>query len=262
VPELANPFEEAYRVLVRRCQEYVPVAPAEWAFSHVTAARLYRMPLSRGWEARSELDVTVPIGRQPPRRSGIIGHRLTTLAARSIAGLPVVGPELVWRQLAELLSVDDLVVAGDFLVRRKRPLSTMEKLVSSVREASGGRGVRLAATALADIRAGTDSPPESRTRLILVRGGLPEPLVRHTVLDRDGYFVGTPDLAYPRERVAIEYEGDDHWRNRDVFEDDIVRRELFRRAGWLVVQVTDRKLHRPHHLVAEVSGHLEERAAL
>lgn len=87
-----------------------------------------------------------------------------------------------------------------------------------------------------------------------MRGGLPEPVVGHTVFDDDGFFVGTPDLAYVKERIAIEYQGSDHWTNRDVFEDDILRRELFERARWRVILVTDRRLQHPQLLVEHVRG--------
>jgi len=86
--------------------------------------------------------------------------------------------------------------------------------------------------------------------------------VRYTVYDADGFFVGTPDLAYVKERIAIEYQGAHHWQDREVFEEDIVRRELFRRAGWHVFLVTSRSLRNPANVVAELRGLLEERAAL
>lgn len=255
-----DPFEAAHLALIRRCQQYIPIAPRAWAFSHVTAARLYRMPLPLSLQRRSELDVAVPRESQPPRRAGVTGHRLGDFAHRAVEALPVVHPEVAWRQIAPLLSLDELVIAGDHLVRRKRPASTLDKLARELCNARGSRGVRVAEAALLDVRVGTDSPRESVTRLILVRAGLPEPLVRYTVIDDDGYFVGTPDLAYPVERIAIEYEGEGHRTDEQVYEDDIHRREMFRRAGWLVILVTARKLQRPNAVVSEVADALRERA--
>ena len=177
-----------------------------------------------------------------------------------VRGLPVIEPLAAWLQMAASLSVDELVVAGDALVRRKRPLSTLTAIEELVGSSSRARGIRAARAAMRDIRSGTDSPPESEVRLVLLRGGLPEPLVRHTVYDHDGYFVGTPDLAYVAERIAIEYQGAGHREDRETFEDDIVRRELFRRARWHVFLVTSRTLHRPGILVGEVRALLAERA--
>ena len=261
VPTSDDRFLQEHIELVRRCREYAPVAPETWAFSHITAARLYRIPLPPGLRRSPLLHVAVLAGHQPPRRVGVVGHRLTSWRVREVDGLPVVAPEIAWAQVASSLSIDELVVAGDFLVKRKRPLSTIERIGIELAGARGQRGVRTAMAAMRDVRAGTDSPPESELRLVIVRGGLPEPLVRCTVYDPDGFFVGTPDLAYVNERIAIEYEGRGHWEDRDVFEDDIDRRELFRRADWIVFQVTDRRLANPRQLLADLSALLKERSA-
>ncbi len=103
---------------------------------------------------------------------------------------------------------------------------------------------------------------ESRTRLIIVRAGLPEPVVGFRVLDRDGHFVGTPDLAYVAEKIAIEYEGDVHRTNRRTFADDIERRERFEWSGWRVLRVTDSYLAAPGRLAARVRDLLQLRAVL
>lgn len=173
-------------------------------------------------------------------------------------GLPLVEPELAWLQLAEELSRDELVIAGDHLVRRKRPLSTLDRLENCVESAAGARGIRLARAAVCLVRLGTDSPPETWLRLLLLNAGLPEPLVGFTV-HHQGYFVGTPDLAYPDEKIAIEYQGGGH-RDADVFDEDVDRLERFHDAGWLVIQVTKSARRDPERLIARVAWHLKSRA--
>ena len=168
-------------------------------------------------------------------------------------------PERAWLGLSTELSIDDLVVAGDFLVRRKRPLSQLDELRAAVAGLHRARGAVAARQAIVDVRPGTDSPPESRVRLIIVRGGLPEPVIGYTVFDSDHYFVGTPDLAYVTERIAIEYEGDGHRTNQQVFRDDISRRELFELARWRVLRVTRDDLQDPVYLVERVRRLLAQR---
>ncbi len=177
-----------------------------------------------------------------------------------IDGLPVVSPEVAWLQLASVLAVDDVVVAGDYLIRRKTPLSSLGLIAGVAADAAGERGVRRARLALSDIRQGTDSPMESRMRLIIVRSGLPEPVIGHTVIDPDGFFVGTPDLAYVAERIAIEYEGDHHRANPHVFREDIERREGFERIDWRVLRVTHDHIRQPWRLVDRVRELLARRA--
>ncbi|WP_199281397.1 hypothetical protein [Salinibacterium sp. CAN_S4] len=255
-PDASDPFESARRELIHRCRAYRTVAPPEFCFSGVTAAALYGIPLPRRIAEDQVVDVSVPVSHPLPRRRGVRGHRLTDWRVRSFLGMPLIQPAIAWAQLASWLTLDELVIAGDHLVRRKRPLETLDALTIA---ATGiRRGGLLARAALLDVRKGTDSPRESETRLLLVRGGLPEPIIGHTVF-HDGYFVGTPDLAYVDEKIAIEYQGSVYRLDKDVFEDDIIRRELFERAGWKVILITATRLRRPASLVAEVGAVLRER---
>ena len=250
-------FAREHHELVQRCLAFVAVAPAEFCFSYGTAAALYGIPLPSRVQSDPRVDVSVPLARPQLRLRSVRGHRLEAWRVRTFLRMPLVTPATAWAQIAPLLSLDELVIAGDFLLRRKSPLSSLTDLV----DAAGvpRRGARLARMALLDVRPLTDSPPESETRLVLVRGGLPEPLIGYAVF-HDGYFVGTPDLAYVDEKIAIEYQGSGHWLDRGVFEDDIIRRELFERAGWKVILVTAPRLRRPAQLVAEVAALLRERA--
>ncbi|MBT2516509.1 DUF559 domain-containing protein [Streptomyces sp. ISL-90] len=100
---------------------------------------------------------------------------------------------------------------------------------------------------------------ETLMRLLLVAGGLPEPLIGVPVPVGDGSIVLHPDLAYPDLRIAIEYEGDDH-RDAGRWHRDIERRELFEDAGWRVIRVTSRAVfHEPERLIARVRRACEAR---
>ncbi|MET4582380.1 hypothetical protein ABIE21_001890 [Conyzicola nivalis] len=234
------------------------VAPTGFRFSHITAARLYGIPLPSHYVLRAELDVTVS-GSYPPRMKGILGHRATLQHAIVVREMmPVLPAEQVWLQLASVLDLDDLIVAGDHLVRRKRPVSSMAKLEAAVAEATGVPGIKRARDALLEIRPGTDSPMESRMRLTIVRAGLPEPAIRHTVYF-EGYFVGTPDLAYVRERVALDFDGKLHLTEERVYVDDVERRALFEDADWRYLTITKNHLHVPRSFLARLERLLSER---
>jgi len=88
-------------------------------------------------------------------------------------------------------------------------------------------------------------------RLVVVRAGLPEPTTQHTVLDRDGGFVGRLDLAYEKERVGLEYDGDHH-RERETFRRDAARLNRLRLAGWTVLRFTADDLRHPSRLAHQV----------
>lgn len=56
----------------------------------------------------------------------------------------------------------------------------------------------------------TESVMETRLRLLLVFAGLPRPRAQVSLYDDAGRFVGRPDLYYPQQRLAIEYDGSTH----------------------------------------------------
>ena len=233
-------------------------------FSHVTAAKLYGIPLPRHLENLPIIHISVHEPAFPPRVRGIIGHRLSVpIAPRLRGGLQMISPARTFTQLAAVLSHDDLVIAGDFLVGRKTPLCTMEELAAAVKSMGPARGVLAARIALPEVRRGTDSPMETRTRLMIACAKLPEPVIGYTVRDANGDFIGTPDLAYVRERIAIEYQGSDHWMNPAVFADDIERRILFERAGWIVILViADHIFRNPHWTTERIRTALRDRTDL
>ena len=69
-----------------------------------------------------------------------------------------------------------------------------------------------------------------------------------------------PDLAYPRERIAFEYEGDVHRTDRATWMRDLTRRERMEAAGWRVIRVTAADVFaHPDALVARVRRILASR---
>ncbi|OOP62602.1 hypothetical protein BMF89_09050 [Arthrobacter sp. SRS-W-1-2016] len=100
-----------------------------------------------------------------------------------VDGVAVTTVERTWLDMAEMLTVDELVVIGDSCVRRPRvefegrdtPLCTLEDLQWMIDRHRGKRGLRKAKDAIQLIRVGSDSPQESLLRLAIARAGLPEP---------------------------------------------------------------------------------------
>jgi hypothetical protein len=242
------------------CHAYSLRAGDDEFFSHATAARLWRIPLPTRLEARRALDVSVFAPSHPPQAAGVIGHRIArTVPLRRVGGLLVAPPVETWLQLGSLLSADDLIVAADALVRRKHPLATVDDIAAAAASAFRRPGLRALRASLAEVRPGTDSPRETRMRLIIVRAGLPEPVIGFRVFDAKGDFIGTPDLFYPQYRIALEYEGDGHRTDTRTFNDDIERAELFQEAGCRYVRVTRDHVDRPHRLVSRVRTALIQR---
>ena len=238
------------------CAAYLPLMSESAHFSHETAALLYGIPLPRNREGSSAVHVTVIAPHHRPRGRGVIGHRVLQATVGELFGLPICSPERAWIGLSQVLAHDDLVVAADHLVRRKHALSTLERMAAQIGE--GERGATRLRRVLLDARPGTDSPMETRLRLLLMQAGLPEPIIGQTVIDGDGFFVATPDLSYPQHRIAIEYEGAHHRTDARTFADDILRRELLEDAGWTVIRVIADHFARPAILANRVRRILAE----
>ncbi|RIV32648.1 endonuclease domain-containing protein [Micromonospora radicis] len=90
--------------------------------------------------------------------------------------------------------------------------------------------------------AGAQSPPESQLRVRLVLAGLPRPVTQHPVRLANGRVVH-PDLSWPQYRVAVEYDGHRH-SDPERLHLDRQRLNQLVGAGWRVLHVTGRRLHR------------------
>ena len=99
---------------------------------------------------------------------------------------------------------------------------------------------------LADPRA--ESPGESWTRLSIVDAGLPAPEPQHWVNER-GRPIFRVDLAYPRSRVVVEYDGREFHDSPERREHDRKRREWLKARGWKVI-VVDKDSFAPEALSA------------
>jgi very-short-patch-repair endonuclease len=157
-------------------------------------------------------------------------------------GTPVCSPADAWCQLAADLRMPDLVAAADHLLgARKRPaIATSEHLASAAERFAGGRGSRNREAALARMRWGSDSRPESLLRLLLEDQAIGEVLVNQPIRVSGRRL--HPDLSIPSRRLILEYEGDHHRIDRAQWTHDVGRHNAFAAGGWTVLRVTAREL--------------------
>lgn len=267
--DLARPFHgirvpgEVTR-LQDRCVALLPTLRPATAFSHLTAAALWGLPVPRA-VADGDLHIVSDVGDRR-RRAGVVVHAQARPVTGSVVGLlPVVEPLWAWAQCAALLPLDDVIAIGDALAGRwskheeARELP-LERLEATVLAWGRRRGARTLREAMQAIRPNVWSPKETQLRLLLVRAGLPEPECNGEVTTTAGEVLGHADLVYRGARLAIEYEGDQHRTDRAQWRRDIARYELFQEAGWRVTRVTDDDLVTPGLLRTRVSRQLAEQA--
>lgn len=156
-------------------------------------------------------------------------------------GTPITTAAQTFLNLARPLELIDLLVLGDSLVHQGSV--TPEALRRFCNERSAD-GVGRAREAAALVRAGVESPNESRLRLLVVSANLPEPTVNLPVFDGAGRMVRRLDLGYEDYKIAVEYDGRHHIDRQDQWRADLARREELERAGWRFVIVTAADLFR------------------
>jgi hypothetical protein len=134
---------------------------------------------------------------------------------------------------AAVIRLDALMRATDV-----KPLD-VEALIARHRKARGTVQLR---QALQLCDPGAESPQETRTRLVLVQAGLPPPRTQIEVFDDDGYFVARLDIGWEDWKVAVEFDGAQHWTDTRQRSRDIDRIAELQALGWTVIRVSGEML--------------------
>lgn len=168
------------------------------------------------------------------------GPRITT-PARTAADVARWSPDLV----EAVTRLDHLLAAG--ALRLPRLPEVRGWLSAGPGSALGRRALQLA-----DGRA--ESAPESRLRVRLVLAGLPAPEPQYEVR-HEGRFLARVDLAYPEQKLAIEYDGAWHAESGQ-FGRDRQRLNRLVAAGWRVIHVTAANMHHPGAVITAIRAAL------
>jgi Protein of unknown function (DUF559) len=193
-------------------------------------------------------------------RRGDGSHRLSPHArVVRFLGIRVSSPEQTFIDLACALSLVDLVVLGDSLVKAKR--TTVDRLVAAVNTWSSW-GARPARRAVGFVRDGVDSPMESRLRMLIVLAGLPEPQVNRIVWDGSACWNKRFDLCYPDLLLVIEYDGRQHAENDEQWDRDLDRREDLDGNGWRLIVIRAKSIYvEPHRTLERIAEAMKARGA-
>jgi hypothetical protein len=243
-PDLRAPFR-GVRVpghlpddLPTRCAAASLLLPPGSVLAGATAASLWGLPLPARLDPAlrpgAVLQARVPAGAPRPEVRGIVVRAGVPDRPIRRRGLLLAEPSSAWADLGPALTVDELVVLGDAVARLDGTLRHLHARFEARRLPGRSR----LAEALSLVREGVDSPQETRTRLLLVRAGVPEPEVNRDAYDGTGGWLGQIDLGWHAVKVALEYLGDVHRTARGRWRKDVRRREVLEDAGWKVLFVT------------------------
>jgi len=121
----------------------------------------------------------------------------------------------------------------------------------------GARGIRRLRQAVDLMDGGSQSPKETWLRLLLIDAGYPRPKTQIPVLDDRGLPFAFLDMGWDDVMVAVEYDGDQHRKDRTRYVWDMRRQRLIERAGWIHVRVI--KEDRPYDILERVASAWRQR---
>ena len=174
------------------------------AASHATAFLLWEFPGFLQGADQPGIHISRPDAVTIARRQGVVGHRGQFFPDEivELGGVFVTSRARTWLDIARRMSIDELTVVADHLLRRPRPEfegrfsphASRDELADMLDRHKGTPGIRKARLALEQARVGADSAPETRLRLALDRRGLLDADVNVPVTLVGGV-VRQPDLA-------------------------------------------------------------------
>ena len=207
--------------------------PAGSAFTGRTGAWLHYVNVN----PCTPIQVLIPPGAGVSARAGLAVRR-GELAASDLVqarGFPATS---MARSLLDICATANLVeatVIADEALHNGR--ITLDRLGTWANVNRHRWGIRKLRRVLELAEPATESPMETRLRLVLLFGGLPRPLPQVKIHDSRGRFVGRVDLYYEAERIGIEYDGATH---RDSLADDDSRQNALLDAGVRLLRFTAR----------------------
>ena len=240
-----NALTELKNLRMQSCSELLGSTKSKLVFARTTALELLgiekpRLPMDKGRDRR--FYAIVPNLNQRGKVPGVrylawSGPIETQIVNRKFE---CTTPVCTWAHFAPVLTLEELVVLGESMMRRNRKLkrATIDDFRHYIDSASRFEGIAKCRLALRIMQEDTDSSQETRTRITLMRYGLPSPEVNHELHIPNTARTLMLDMAYPNLKIAIEYDGAYHRHSAQQVLKDDKRREEIESAGWTYVKVT------------------------
>jgi hypothetical protein len=173
--------------------------------------------------------------RRPPPM--VVVHSETLLDGETVMvdGVAVTSPARtgfdIGRRLPRALAIEGLDALANATDVKITDIETV------IAHHPGMRGLSMLHRILPLVDGGAESPRETRTRLVLIDAGLPTPRTQIPVFNEFGDFVARIDMGWEEWLVGVEYDGAQHWTDRQQRTRDIDRTAQLEAVGWTIVRV-------------------------
>ncbi|WP_072723494.1 hypothetical protein [Bifidobacterium lemurum] len=242
-------LQEESRRMQERCNQANQEREKPLIYSHITALALLGAELPKQTRlSTNALHVAVRNNNARYQQQGIKRLRWSNGAGLDqpyiVGDVQCVPPAVAWAQMAQYLTLSELVVLADSLTRRDKRMKLCERNDFVILLAESGLfwGKQKCKKALRLMKEDTDSSQETRTRLVLRQHGLPDMEVNHAVYDDAGDHIWLLDMAFPDQKVCIEYQGDQHRTDKHQYRQDNIKQRHLRDMGWAVICATAKDL--------------------
>lgn len=219
-----------------------------------TAARAYGFDI----QDTGDLHVLNPTGHQLRPTEGLVVHRRDGAPLVTVSGRPATEPAWTAVEVACTLRRPRALATLDAALRSAR--CDLAELTHAVEAQRGRRGIVKVCQLLPLANGRAESPMESETRLVMIDGGLPSPVLQYEVVDARGR-LRRLDFAWPAHRVAAEYDSGEWHVGMEALRRDREKLAALQDLGWIVVPiVADDVRRRPSGLVNRIRAHLDRAA--
>jgi hypothetical protein len=159
---------------------------------------------------------------------------------QSVAGMCVTTPARTAFDMGRRSGLEDGVQRIDALMNATDvKVADVEAVIA---RHPGVRGLNQLRQTLDLVDGGAESPYESLTRLLLIKGGFPRPQTQIRVIDKHGK-VWRIDMGWLEWLVGVDFEGAHHWTNPKQRTKDVERYAVLPELGWIDVRLTSGIYH-------------------
>ena len=140
-----------------------------------------------------------------------------------------------------------------------RGLTTVARLNAAADRCAGRAGIKTFRRVIHLTEPKTESPMETRLRMVLMNADVPRPSVQVELYDRHGEFLARVDLYFREQRLAIEYDGGVH--KSSVAEDNRRQNRLLAEGIQILRFTASDVYNRPLVIVEQVRAMVNRKPA-
>lgn len=172
-----------------------------------------------------------------------------------IQSLPVTALERTLIDCASILDYQHALVIADHAAPLGASPDRVRQIVDSM---SGRRGIRSVRKVVEGVNPLSESPGETLTRILLKEFNIPMPYLQVPVRTRNGRH--RLDFAWPKLKVALEFDGDskyfDYRPTKEALVAERKRERELMEEGWIFVRLVWKDLFHPKEVEARIMAAL------